>query len=138
MNNIHFGVMGVLALFSLSIDDAIAESTGFMYLSPDQSYCRAYNIDEEGNLLSFFRANDTIVKITATPSGIVNATCMAKPQGDNLVREKGETEFPLDMCSIRHEEGGFETTVVVDKGQVVISETGEISMVCHGIPAASK
>ena len=98
MKKILFAGIGVWVLFGLSIAGAIAESTGFMYLSPDQSYCRAYDIDNEGNLLSFFRANDTTVKITATPNGMVNATCMAKPQGKTMAHEKGETTFPLDMC----------------------------------------
>ena len=138
MKTILFAGMGVMVLAGLSITDASAESTGFMYLSPDQSYCRAYDIDSEGNLLSFFRANDTAVKITAAPNGMVKATCLAKPQGKNLVRKESQTTFPLQMCSIRQEEAGFETTMVVGNGQVTISELGEISMTCHGVPAASK
>lgn len=128
----------VVLLFGLSTTAAYAESTGFMYLSTDQSYCRAYEIDSDGNLLGFFRANDTIVNITAAKTGVVNAICKAKAHGRNLVRQEGITSFPLDMCSIRHEEKGFETTIVVENGEVTILETGEITMVCHGIPAGSK
>jgi hypothetical protein len=105
-----------------------------MYLSPDQSYCRAYDIDSEGNLRAFFRANDTTVKMTAAATGVVNATCEALAQGKDLVRHEGITTFALDTCSIRHEEAGFETTMVVGGGEVTILETGDITMVCHGIP----
>jgi hypothetical protein len=138
MKTILFAGVGVFVLSGLVVSEAAAESTGFMYLSPDQSYCRGYEIDSEGNLLSFFRANDTTVNVTAMPNGMVTATCIAKAQGKNLVRKESETTFSLDMCSIRQEEAGFETTMVVGNGQVTISELGEISMTCHGVPAASK
>ena len=130
--------VGVCVLSGLAATAAVAESTGFMHLSPDQAYCRAYDIDSDGNLLSFFRANDTTVKITATPNGMVNATCLARAEEENLVKREGETTFALDTCSIRQEEAGFETMMVVGNGQVTISEIGEISMACHGVPERSK
>ncbi len=138
MKTVLFGAVGVLVLSGLGFSDVLAESTGFMHLSPDQSYCRAYDINNEGDLLSFFRANDTKINITALPSGMVNATCLAKAQGKDLVRRESETTFGLDACKIRQEESGFETTMVVRNGQVTISETGEISMTCHGVPEPSK
>ena len=138
MRTILIGAAGALALLALVFSDALAESTGFIHLSPDQSYCRAYDIDAEGDLLSFFRANDTAVKITALPNGMVSATCLAKAQGKDLVQENGETAFSLDMCRIRQEEAGFETTLVVRNGQVSISVTCEISMTCHGVPEPPK
>ena len=134
MRRVLTGSIGAILVFGLSFSNANAESTGLMFLSPDQSYCRAYDIDSEANLLSFFRANDTTVKITALPNGMVNATCLAKAQGKNLVRQEGQTTFALDTCRIRQEEGGFETTLIVSGGQVTISDIGEISMTCHGVP----
>jgi len=131
-------MLGVPVLYALTTSTAFAESTGFMYLSPDQSYCRAYEIDSEGNLLAFFRANDTAVNITAAKTGVVTATCEAKAHGRDLVHQEETTAFPLDMCSIRHEEKGFETTIVVGNGEVTILATGEITMVCHGIPERTK
>lgn len=130
--------LGVVVLYVLTTTTAFAESTGFMYLSPDQSYCRAYEIDSDGNLLAFFRANDTAVSITAAKTGAVTATCEAKAHGRDLVHQNETTTFPLDMCSIRHEEKGFETTIVVGSGEVTILETGESSMVCHGVPTRIK
>lgn len=138
MKTVVVGTVGVLVIAGLGFSDVLAESTGFMYLSPDQSYCRAYDIDSEGDLLSFFRANETTVNITALPSGMVNATCVANAEGNDLVRGQSETAFGLDSCRIRQEEAGFETTIVVPNGQVMISETGGISMTCHGVPEPSK
>jgi hypothetical protein len=125
---------GLVLLLGISATAAYAESTGFVFLSPDQSYCRAYDIDSEGNLRGFFRANDTAVKITAGSDGVVSATCNASARGKNLVRHEGVTTFALDNCAIRHEEAGFETTIRVQNGEVTILETGEITMVCHGVP----
>ena len=130
-------ILGVLVLYVLTTTTAFAESTGFMYLSPDQSYCRAYEINSDGNLLAFFRANETAVNIIAAKTGVVTATCEAKARGRNLVHQEATTSFTLDMCSIRHEEKGFETTIVVGNGEVTILATGEITMVCHGIPDSS-
>lgn len=137
MKTVLVGAVGLLVLSGLGFSDVLAESTGFIHLSPDQSYCRAYDIDSEGDLLSFFRANDTTINITALPSGMVNATCLAKAQGKDLVQKESETAFGLDTCKIRQEEAGFETTMIVRNGQVTISDTGEISMTCHGVPQPS-
>ena len=138
MRRVLFTGIAVLLLSGLGVTEVAAESTGFMYLSPDQSYCRAYDIDNEGNLIGFFRANDTSIKITASPDGTVNATCLAKAQGKNLVHKGGGTTFTLDTCRIRQEEAGFETALVVAGGEVTISEIGEISMTCQGVPEPSK